>query len=226
MKKLNDDLCIVVLSGGQDSTTCLAWAVKKYSTDNVETITFDYGQRHWLEIDQSKSIARMFSVEHNLIKTDLLKQFDDSALVNREKNISDEKDGLPSSFVPGRNNFFLLLTAILAYKKNIKNIVTGVCQTDYSGYPDCRQRSINAIEAAINLCMETDFVIHTPLMDLTKAQTFALAESLGFLDVVIDYSMTCYEGATVKNPWGLGCGQCPACKLREKGFNEYRRQKA
>lgn len=223
---MNGKLCLVVLSGGQDSTTCLAMSVDEYGRENVEAITFDYGQRHLLEVEQCRSITEIFQVRHNVIKTDLLKQFDDSALVNREKNISDEKDGLPSSFVPGRNNFLLLMAAIFAYKKNIKNIVAGVCQTDYSGYPDCRQRSIDAVETAINLCMETDFVIHTPLMNLTKAQTFALAESLGFLDVVIEHTITCYEGATIKNPWGLGCGQCPACKLREKGFNEYRRQKA
>lgn len=225
MKKLNDDLCVVILSCGQDSTTCLAWAVDKYGAENTKSITFNYWQRHLIEIDLSKIISKKFDVGHHIIETDILKKFDDSALVNDEKDISAEKDGLPASFVPGRNNFFLLLTAIFAYKKNIKNIVAGMCQTDFSGYPDCREESIMAVETALNLCMETDFVIHTPLMNLTKSETFKMADELGCLGTILDYTMTCYNGSLVKNEWGVGCGQCPACGLIKKGFNEYSRQK-
>lgn len=221
MRKLNHEKALVIFSGGQDSTTCLAWTIEMLGKSNVEALTFNYGQRHSLELKQSEHLANAFGVVRTVIDLNVFENFNDSALIDHRKDISKEEDGLPISFVPGRNTMFLLTAAMLAYKLRIGNIVAGVCQTDFSGYPDCRQQTIDAIKMAINMSMETDFKILTPLMDMSKADTFGLANRLGILDVVLTETATCYNGNQTRHLWGMGCGQCPACKIREKGFNDY-----
>lgn len=224
MKELNRKKAVVVHSGGQDSTTCLAWALKNFGEDNVQTITFDYGQRHRIEIARAVDISEGFGIENHVIKTDVLRDLTESALLDDNADIAASKDGLPVSFVPGRNMFFLTLASIHCYNQDVSNIVIGVCQTDYSGYPDCRNNSIKSIQTAINLCMETDIRIHTPLMYLTKAETFKMADTLDVLNVIIEDTITCYDGMQIKNAWGYGCGKCPACELRRRGFEEYSQQ--
>lgn len=226
MRELDSTKALVVFSGGQDSTTCLAWAIDKWDRPNVEAVTFDYDQRHIGEIEQAAIICEKMGVVQTIIKNDLFSNFSGSALLDKAMDINAAEDELPSSFVPGRNAFFLLAAAMMAYKRKIKNIVAGVCQTDYSGYPDCRNESIRSVQTMLNLCMETDFAVYTPLMYLTKAQTFALADNLSILDMVIKYSSTCYEADKTWHAWGYGCGVCPACKLRKRGYDEFSRQKA
>lgn len=202
---------LVVFSGGQDSTTCLAWALKHY--DHVETVTFNYGQRHNVELECAKHIAQLKNVKHQVIDMSLLSQLTENALT-RPDTIIEQKDGeLPNTFVDGRNHIFLSFAAIIAKQKGIKDIITGVCQTDYSGYPDCRDEFILSLQNTLNLAMEYDFNIHTPLMFLTKKETVEMMQNLGELDL-LKHSHTCYEG---QRP---ACGTCPACALRLKGFEE------
>ena len=220
---MKDGKCLVVFSGGQDSTTVLGWALKEFA--DVEAITFVYGQRHSVEVKQAKKICEMLGVKQKIVEIDFLSQLTDSALVfggeNHDVNKINDK-GLPSSFVPNRNQTFITLAHTYAQQIGAENLALGVCQTDYSGYPDCRADFIHAIEYATNLGSQEDIKIHTPLMYLTKAQTFKLAEDVEFLDLVLEYSHTCYKGDhETRHSWGYGCGECPACKLREKGYKEF-----
>lgn len=204
---------LVVFSGGQDSTTCLALAIEQFS--QVYAITFDYGQRHRIELKQAKKITKILNIPHQTIKTDLLKNLTTSALTHNKKITAGTKKTLPSTFVPGRNLIFLSLAAIHAHELGITEIITGVCQTDFSGYPDCREKFIKSLEQSINLAIEPKekITIHTPLMHLTKAQTIKALEKIDKLEL-LKHSHTCYKG---ERP---ACGKCPACRLRLKGFKE------
>ena len=211
---------VVIFSGGQDSTICLHWALQRHET--VHAITFTYGQRHNIELGCAVEICNKINIHHEIIDIPFMRQLSQSALLHdgdiSEKN---EKD-LPASFVPNRNQLFITLAHAYAQKVKAQFLVTGVCQTDYSGYPDCREQFIDAIEHATNLGSDERIKIETPLMHLSKAQTFKMAEELGVLTEVITDSHTCYEGdRTNLHDWGYGCGKCPACELRRKGFEEY-----
>lgn len=206
---------VVVFSGGQDSTTCLFWALKEF--DEVIAVTFDYQQRHRLEIDCAKSICEELGVEHHLLDMSLLNQLAPNALTRDDIKICSGENGeLPSTFVEGRNMLFLTFAGVLAKVKGAKHIVTGVCETDFSGYPDCRDIFVKSLNVTLNLSMDYEFVIHTPLMWLDKAQTWALADQLGRFDYVREKTLTCYNGIM-----GSGCGTCPACELRQRGLNHY-----
>jgi len=206
---------LVLLSGGQDSTTCLYWAKTKY--EHVIALNISYGQRHAIEIKAARQIATAEKIPIYNFNTDLFKLIGNSALLESNKDIKSihkNNKNLPASFVPGRNIIFLTVAAMFAYKYQIQNIITGVCMTDYSGYPDCRDTTIEALEKTLTLGMECAFKIHAPLMHKTKKETVEMAMNLpGCMDALA-YSHTCYEG---KIP---PCGKCPACKLREKGFSE------
>lgn len=204
------DSALVLFSGGQDSTTCLYWAKNRF--DHVVALSFDYGQRHAIELESARKICDLAKVEQSVIQTAAFSQIGGNALVAK-MDIEDQDNGLPNTFVPGRNLYFLTVAAALAYKLGISNLVTGVCQTDFSGYPDCREDTIKAMQTALNLGMEAKFQIHTPLMHLTKAQTVILAKDEGALEALA-LSHTCYEGQFPP------CEECPACKLRAKGFEE------
>ncbi|MDN4492776.1 7-cyano-7-deazaguanine synthase QueC [Ureibacillus aquaedulcis] len=209
------DKALVVFSGGQDSTTCLFWAKERYS--QVEAVTFDYGQRHSLEIDCAKEIAKELNVKHHILDMSLLNQLAPNALTRADMEVTDGNDGeLPSTFVPGRNLLFLSFAGVLASQIGAKHIVTGVCETDFSGYPDCRDIFIKSLNVTLNLSMDDSFVVETPLMWLNKAQTWELADKLGALEFIREKTLTCYNGVIAD-----GCGECPACKLRQKGLDEY-----
>lgn len=206
---------IVVFSGGQDSTTCLFWALEKF--DEVITVTFDYGQRHNEEIQCAKEIAEELGVEHHVLDMALLNQLAPNALTRNDIEIKEGEEGeLPSTFVEGRNMLFLTFAGVMAKVKGAKHIVTGVCETDFSGYPDCRDIFIKSLNVTMNLAMDNTFVIHTPLMWLDKAETWKLADELGRLDYIREKTLTCYNGVM-----GDGCGQCPSCKLRKRGLDNY-----
>ncbi len=215
---------LVVFSGGQDSTTCLGWAKNRF--DKVETLTFDYGQKHRVEIYQAKKIAKNLGVDNFVLSIDAFSQLNDSALIDGSLDISSShkhKPNLPASFVPNRNAIFFTLAHAFAQKQGIKNIITGINQTDYSGYPDCRMNFIEALELALNLGSESDIRFHYPLINLTKAQTFELAKKEDILELVLNESHTCYNADhTTKHEWGYGCGECPACILRKKGWEDYK----
>ncbi|MBF0350298.1 MAG: 7-cyano-7-deazaguanine synthase QueC [SAR324 cluster bacterium] len=201
---------LVVLSGGQDSTVCLYWAKSRF--DSIKTVTFDYGQRHRIEIDCARKIAKLADVPNEVLPINTFQRLGGNALTSAEpveKNVP--ANSLPNTFVPGRNLIFLTFAAAYAWQNGIADLVTGVCQTDYSGYPDCRQNTITAMQLAINLGMDTQMTIHTPLMWLTKAETVYLARDLGALPALA-WSHTCYNGQFPP------CGECPACQLRAKGF--------
>ncbi|MEI7942055.1 MAG: 7-cyano-7-deazaguanine synthase QueC [Candidatus Riflemargulisbacteria bacterium] len=202
---------LVILSGGQDSTTALFWAKKRW--DIVEAITFDYGQRHKIEIASAKKVAEIAGVPHKIVKVTALEQLADNAMINNEEIVINKITGLPTTFVPGRNLIFVTLAAGYAYGKGIKDLILGVSQVDYSGYPDCRRETITSLENTISLGMDTEFKIHTPLIDIDKKGTVLMAKELGVLDVM-KYTHTCYKGQQPP------CGECPACKLRAKGFSE------
>ncbi|MEI9915567.1 MAG: 7-cyano-7-deazaguanine synthase QueC [Methylovirgula sp.] len=224
---------LVLFSGGQDSTTCLAWALARF--DHVETIAFDYGQRHRIELDQRAKIREKIVAlrpgwagrlgEDHLIDLAVLGQISATAMT-RDVEIVMQENGLPNTFVPGRNLVFLTFAAAVAYRRGLTHIVGGMCETDFSGYPDCRDATIKAMQTALNLGMEKDFVLETPLMWLDKAQTWALAEELGgkpLVDLVLEDTHTCYLGERgVRHEWGYGCGTCPACTLRAQGWAKYR----
>ncbi|MCP3028927.1 7-cyano-7-deazaguanine synthase QueC [Halobacillus sp. A5] len=211
---------VVVFSGGQDSTTCLFWALNKY--DEVEAVTFDYNQRHNEEIEAAKEIANDLNIKHHVLDMSLLSQLAPNALTRHDIDVKDGEDGeLPSTFVPGRNLLFLSFAAILAKQIGAKHVITGVCETDFSGYPDCRDVFIKSLNVTLNLSMDDEFVVHTPLMWLDKAQTWELADELNAFDYVREYTLTCYNGVR-----GDGCGECPACKLRRNGLDAYLKQKA
>jgi 7-cyano-7-deazaguanine synthase len=229
---LHPDAALVLFSGGQDSATCLAWALERFA--RVETIGFDYGQRHLVELDSRVKLLDGIQAlrpdwaaklgETHTLAIPTLAQVSDTALT-RDVAIAMGADGLPNTFVPGRNLIFLTFAAALAYRRGIGAIIGGMCETDYSGYPDCRDATIKALQQAINLGMATQFELHTPLMWLDKAATWGLALELGgdgLVDLIREHSHTCYLGERgARHDWGYGCGQCPACQLRAKGWREY-----
>ena len=222
---INEGTALVVLSGGQDSVTCLCWAVNHYAT--VLAVGFDYGQRHAVELNQARIICETMDIPFTVYSLPLLGQLGDSALVtNGDVSATHRLNAdLPNSFVPGRNALMLTSAYAYALKVNADVIVTGTCQTDYSGYPDCRNEFVVALNDALNIGYLADVEIITPLMYLTKAETFQMAEDLGCLDTVIEYSHTCYVGnRTRRFDWGYGCGQCPACKLRAAGYDEFKKR--
>ena len=206
---LNSEKAIVVFSGGQDSTTCLFYAKRHFK--EVELVTFNYGQRHNTEIEVASKIAKDQGLKHHILDMSLLSQLTPNALT---------EDGIPNTFVPARNLLFLSFAGALAYQVNAKHIITGVCETDFSGYPDCRDSFIKSMNVTLSLSMDRDFVIHTPLMWLDKAQTWELSDELGVLNYVRHNTLTCYNGII-----GDGCGKCPACKLRQRGLHQYLEQK-
>jgi 7-cyano-7-deazaguanine synthase len=226
------ETALVLFSGGQDSTTCLAWALEHFT--RVEMLGFDYGQRHAIELacrerllDGMKSLRadwRQRLGESRTLAIPTLAEISDTALT-RDVAIALGADGLPNTFVPGRNLVFLTFAAALAYRRGIRHIVGGMCETDYSGYPDCRDETIRALQASLNLGMNKAFELHTPLMWLDKAATWSLAQELGgagLVDLIREHSHTCYLGERgARHDWGYGCGECPACALRAKGWREY-----
>ncbi|MBT2638332.1 MULTISPECIES: 7-cyano-7-deazaguanine synthase QueC [unclassified Bacillus (in: firmicutes)] len=212
---MKNEKAVVVFSGGQDSTTCLFWAMKEFK--EVEAVTFDYNQRHRTEIQCAKDITSQLGVKHHVLDMSLLNQLAPNALTRSDIEVKDGEEGkLPSTFVPGRNLLFLSFAGVLASQVNAKHIVTGVCETDFSGYPDCRDVFIKSLNVTLNLSMDQNFVIHTPLMWLNKAQTWKLADDLGAFEFVRTRTLTCYNGIIAD-----GCGICPACKLRKNGLDEY-----
>ncbi|OQM44238.1 7-cyano-7-deazaguanine synthase QueC [Anoxybacillus sp. UARK-01] len=216
MKK---EKAVVVFSGGQDSTTCLFWALRQFA--EVEAVTFDYRQRHRLEIEVASDIARDLGIQHTVLSMSLLNQLAPNALTRSDMAIEHQEGELPSTFVDGRNLLFLSFAAVLAKQKGARHLVTGVCETDFSGYPDCRDVFIKSLNVTLNLAMDYQFVIHTPLMWLNKAETWQLADELGALEFVQTKTLTCYNGIMAD-----GCGECPACVLRRRGLEQYLQAKA
>ena len=229
---ITDDNALVLFSGGQDSTVCLAWALARFA--RVETVGFAYGQRHAIELEQRARIREHMAAldagwkarlgEDHLVTLDALAAISDTALT-RDTAIEIAASGLPTTFVPGRNLIFFCFAGALAYRRGARHIVAGMCETDYSGYPDCRDDTVKAMQVALTLGLDKRLTLHTPLMWIDKAATFALAEELGgkpFLDLVIEDSHSCYMGdRTHRQDWGYGCGACPACQLRAKGFAKF-----
>ena len=228
-----DDTCVVVFSGGQDSSTCLAAALRHYR--NVYTIGFSYGQRHAVEMQcRERILARIEAIlgtsslrGDTVVPMESFGRLSACALTGPGEIRDDERTGLPTSFVPGRNLVFLTYAAALAWQVRARDIISGVGQQDYSGYPDCRESTIRALEKAINLGMETHFRLVSPLMSLTKGETWRLAEETGgraLVDFLVRETHSCYEGVReTLHPWGYGCGKCPACRLRAAGWEEYER---
>ena len=226
------ETALVLFSGGQDSATCLAWALERFA--GVETLGFDYGQRHAIELEcRTDLLAGMKSLrpgwaarlgESHTLEIPTLSKISDTALTC-DVAIAIGADGLPNTFVPGRNLVFLTFAAALAYRRGISHIIGGMCETDYSGYPDCRDETIKALQAALSLGMAKKFELHTPLMWLDKAATWKLADQLGgagLVDLICEHSHTCYLGERgARHDWGYGCAECPACALRAKGWKEY-----
>lgn len=212
--KMKKEKAVVVFSGGQDSTTCLFWAMERFS--EVEAVTFNYGQRHSLELECAADIAKELGIRHHVLDMGLLNQLAPNALTRNDIEIKQEEGELPSTFVDGRNLLFLTFAAVLAKGIGARHIVTGVCETDFSGYPDCRDVFVKSLNVTLNLSMDYNFVIDTPLMWLNKAETWALADELGAFEFVRERTLTCYNGVKAD-----GCGQCPACKLRQKGLDDY-----
>ena len=215
---LNSEKAIVVFSGGQDSTTCLFYAKRHFK--EVELVTFNYGQRHNTEIEVASKIAKDQGLKHHILDMSLLSQLPPNALTKHDMKIETGVDGIPNTFVPARNLLFLSFAGALAYQVNAKHIITGVCETDFSGYPDCRDSFIKSMNVTLSLSMDRDFVIHTPLMWLDKTQTWELSDELGVLDYVRHNTLTCYNGII-----GDGCGECPDCKLRQRGLHKKKKKK-
>lgn len=224
---------LVLFSGGQDSTVCLAWALARF--ERVETVGFDYGQRHHVELDARPRIlerlrasfpqwAQRLGADH-LLPLDTLKAIGGSALTD-DVRIEMGADGLPTTFVPGRNVMFLTAAAALGYRRAIADLVGGMCETDFSGYPDCRDDTVKATAKALSLGLARDIQVHTPLMWIDKAATWRLAEELGgkaLVELIVEETVTCYEGDREhRHDWGYGCGKCPACELRAVGYDKYR----
>ena len=226
---IENDSALVLFSGGQDSTVCLAWALERFA--RVETVGFDYGQRHAVELAVRPRLRERMAAlkpdwktrlgEDHIIKLDALAAMSDSALT-RETRIELGDNGLPTTFVPGRNLIFFSFAGALAYRRGARHLVAGMCETDYSGYPDCRDDTIKAMQVALGLGLDKRVTIHTPLMWIDKASTFALAEEIAgqpFLDLVVEDTHSCYLGDRAqRHDWGYGCGECPACQLRAHGF--------
>lgn len=226
------DTALVLFSGGQDSTVCLAWALERFA--RVETVGFDYGQRHRIELDMRPRLRERLAAlkpawkarlgDDHMIKLDALAAISDSALT-RETAIEMADNGLPTTFVPGRNLIFFSFAGALAYRRGARYIVAGTCETDYSGYPDCRDDTVKAMQVALGLGMDSRVTIDTPLMWIDKAGTFAMAEDIGGADLlalVVEDTHSCYLGdRTRRHDWGYGCGTCPACQLRAQGFAKF-----
>jgi 7-cyano-7-deazaguanine synthase len=233
---MSPDTALVLFSGGQDSTVCLAWALQQFS--RVETIGFDYGQRHAIELSvRARLRERMAALrvdwkaglgDDHLVKLDALAAISETALT-RDTAIEMADSGLPTTFVPGRNLIFFCFAGALAYRRGARHLIAGMCETDFSGYPDCRDDTIKAIQVALTLGLDKRVAIHTPLMWIDKADTFAMAEQIGgkaFLEIVIEDSHSCYLGDRSKrHEWGFGCGECPACQLRAQGFVKFKGRK-
>src|ERR1700761_833404 len=232
---LNPDAALVLFSGGQDSATCLAWALERF--EKVETIGFDYGQRHRVELDCrlrirdgmpaiNPSWATRLGEDH-MIALDSLGRVSDTALT-RDAEIRMGEEGLPNTFVPSRNLIFFTFAAAVAFRRGLRHLVGGMCETDYSGYPDCRDNTIKALQVALNLGMDRSFALQTPLMWIDKAETWSLARELGgepLIEILIDHTHTCYRNERgPRHDWGYGCGNCPACSLRQRGFENWRKQ--
>jgi len=227
------DKALVLFSGGQDSTVCLVWALQRFA--HVETIGFDYGQRHAVELEVRAGIRVRLSAlstawrarlaDDHVVQIDALAAISETALT-REVAIEVAETGLPTTFVPGRNLVFLAFAGAVAYRRGIKHLVAGMCETDFSGYPDCRDDTIKAIQLALTLGMDRRFVIHTPLMWIDKAATFALAHEIGgdpLIELLLDQTHTCYLGDRQhRHAWGFGCGECPACRLRADGYAKWK----
>lgn len=215
---MNKEKAIVVFSGGQDSTTCLFWAMKKYK--EVIAVSFNYNQKHKLELECAKDICKKYNVEHHILDLNLLNQLAPNSLtrVDIEVDKNAPAEGTPNTFVDGRNLLFLTFVAIFAKQRGINAIVTGVSQSDFSGYPDCRDVFIKSLNVTLNLSMDYQFELLTPLMWINKAETWKLAYDLGVLDIVKNETLTCYNGII-----GNGCGDCPACKLRKNGYLEFKK---
>lgn len=229
---MNAQDALVLLSGGQDSATCLAWALDRYET--VETLGFDYGQRHAVELEcRTEILGRIGAIksgwqarigaDHQL-GLETLGAVSETALT-RDVAIEMDANGLPNTFVPGRNILFLTFAATLAHRRGLKHIVGGMCETDYSGYPDCRDDAIKALQVALNLGMAQNFVLETPLMWLDKAATWDLARATGgqpLVDLIVEHSHTCYRGERgQRHAWGYGCATCPACEIRAHGYEKF-----
>jgi 7-cyano-7-deazaguanine synthase len=231
--KVSDDSALVLFSGGQDSATCLAWALDRYA--QVETIGFNYGQRHAVELECRTPVLARFRAEFpewndrlgedHILPIDTLGRVSDTALT-RDVEIGFNENGLPTTFVPGRNLIFFLFAAALAYRRGLRVLVGGMCETDYSGYPDCRDDTLKSLQVTLNLGLATRMIVETPLMWIDKAQTWAMAEKLGgarLVNLILDETHTCYLGVrNVRHAWGVGCGTCPACELRKNGYQKYR----
>lgn len=229
---MTDEAALVLFSGGQDSTVCLAWALQRYA--RVETIGFDYGQRHAVELAQRAIILRRLAQfadfgprlgDDAVLQLPALAAISDTALT-RDSEIAFASSGLPTTFVPGRNILFLTYAAALAYRRGISTLVGGMCETDFSGYPDCRHATIAALSDALSLGLDRHIAIETPLMYLDKATTWALANEIGgklLVDLIVEDTHTCYLGDRSKrHDWGYGCGACPACELRARGYAAWR----
>ncbi len=232
---LSGETALVLFSGGQDSTVCLAWALQRFET--VETVGFQYGQRHVVELDVRPALrdalrgldptwARRLGDDH-MIDLASLGQISDTALT-RDVAIEMADSGLPTTFVPGRNLVFLTFAAALAYRRGARHLVAGMCETDYSGYPDCRDDTIKAMQVALTLGMDRRFVVHTPLMWIDKSATFALAQEIGgerLVQAVVELTHSCYRGdRSRRHDWGYGCGECPACELRAAGYAKWKEE--
>jgi len=227
------EAALVLFSGGQDSTVCLAWALERFS--RVETVGFDYGQRHQAELEARPRVrAQLLALrpdwgsrlgEDHVVRLDALGEVSETALT-REVAIEIGASGLPTTFVPGRNLVFFAFAGALGYRRGTRHLVAGMCETDFSGYPDCRDDTVKAMQLALNLGMERRFVIHTPLMWIDKAATFALAHAIGgdaFVELLVEDTHTCYLGdRSHRHVWGYGCGTCPACRLRADGFAKWK----
>ncbi|WP_100404183.1 7-cyano-7-deazaguanine synthase QueC [Bacillus solitudinis] len=217
---MKDEKAVVVFSGGQDSTTCLFWALHHFK--EVATVTFNYGQRHSQEIECAKEIASELGVSFHVLDMGLINQLSANALTRDEIEVKEGEDGeLPSTFVPGRNHLFLSFAAIYAKAQGARHLITGVCETDFSGYPDCRDIFIKSLNVTLNLAMDEQFVIHTPLMWLNKEETWEMADEFNALAFIREKTLTCYHGIR-----GEGCGECPSCKLRQRGLDAYLVKKA
>ena len=215
----------ILLSGGQDSFVCLTWALQRFP--EIEAVSIAYNQRHVKELEYAAKVTAYFGIKHTIYNIgDFLSSISDSSLLNTENHNThhQQADNLPASFVPNRNGIFLTIISNHAFRNNEKHIqiITGVCETDYSGYPDCRDGYIKAKAVELSLGLDCEVTIHTPLMWKTKAQTFEIAANAGKLKQLIELTLSCYNGVETMHDWGRGCGECPACVLRKKGFDEYK----
>lgn len=216
MNDFKNEDALVLFSGGQDSTTCLYWAKKHFR--NVSALCISYGQRHSREIEVARHIAEIAKIPFQLLDAGVISQLAPNSLTDSSIKMDEDKpaDSYPNTFVPGRNMIFLTLAAASAYAKDIRHLVTGVSEADYSGYPDCRDTFIRSLNASLNLAMDKQFIIHTPLMWRNKEQVWELSDELGVFDIVRNETLTCYNGIVAD-----GCGHCPSCKLRKKGLEQY-----